>query len=86
MFAKNYYEGIEEIAMKKIIVFIFGVLIGVIIGTLLKGSGSNNGSEFWGDEFAEVAKGACKGNGNNGGSKFYSDLYIKERFKNENIS
>ena len=72
--------------MKKILIFTLGVLIGTFIGLLFyrNGLGSNSGSEFWGDRFADFLKGTGKGVGNNNGSKFYSDIYIKEKFKSEN--
>jgi hypothetical protein len=49
------------------------------------GMGSNSGSEFWGDIYADAVKDSAKGMGCNSGSKFYSDLYIKEKFKDGNV-
>ena len=72
--------------MKKIFIFLLGLLSGTILVLLFcrNGVSSNNGSEFWGDVFVELIKGSGKGVASNNGSRFYSDLYIKEKFKSEN--
>lgn len=72
--------------MKKHIIFFLGFLCGSLVGIMFyrNGLSSNNGSEFWGDKFVEVLKGAGKGVASNNGSKFYSDLYIKEKFNSGN--
>ena len=69
--------------MKNVTVFGLGVAAGLYLGYLLSRItfGDNSGSEFWGDQYAEITKGK-HGFGNNSGSKFYSDLYIREKFKN----
>ena len=72
--------------MKKTLIFILGVLLGSFLGILFcrNGAGSNSGSEFWGDKYADMLMKAGKGVGNNNGSKFFSDAYIREKFKSEN--
>ena len=79
--ATNLY--LEERVMSRICIFIFGIIIGTIIGLLIyrNGIGSNNGSEFWGDLYADMLEKSGRGIGNNSGSKFYSDVYIKEKFR-----
>ena len=74
--------------MKKIFIFLFGLLTGTVLGLIFcrNGVSSNNGSEFWGDVFVDLLKVSGKGVANNNGSKFYSDFYIKEKFKDDNNS
>ena len=67
--------------MKKSSAFIWGLIIGAIVGFSASmfrfGVGSNSGNEYFGSDFAGIGEKEQKGIGNDSGNKYYSDEYIR---------